>query len=129
MMTGPSGGVPAYAEARLPVWRQGNVFCEGTNSGAVREHRHEDIALSWEIIGDDGLVRLRIIGDEGLNSVDAIHHDVFGMAFQAECPFEDPQCGAIDWSLDVAGQKRPSLTNAGPSQGQVPATMTWPKMT
>ena len=121
----PSGGVPNYAKARLPVWRSGNVFMMGAYPG-----KNEDDSLqlsgkiTWRMTKRDATIRLEVSGLEHLTQIDSLHADCLGLAFQAECPFEDPQQGILTWRTDITGNTRNAQTRSGPFD--VGASCEWP---
>jgi hypothetical protein len=123
----PQGGVPAYAEARLPVWIAGNVFGPGTGPGRHGAQSPSfDGHLSLEVSQQDGRARVSWSGWEQVPPVARLEEDPLGFAFQAECPFEDPLGIPVDWDYDDSGLLRDDDTKPGPLAGSPDQQRSWP---
>lgn len=111
----PSGGVPAYAAAKLPVWIAGNVYTAG--SAPCRHDPDAAVStdpLTWTLTPRDGRMTLALHGSGDLPTSPTLAPDCLGSAFQPECPFEDPSGELVDWTTDVIGDARSGQTPPGP---------------
>ena len=122
----PRGGVPAYAEARLPVTIDGNAFAPGTHPG-----RHggsiQETDVSWSLNHSDASTTLTIAGLATLAQETTLANTALGFGFQSECPFDDPLGELIDWQAgDCCGHARDDVTAPGPFTLPDQASYTWP---
>lgn len=123
----PSGGVPAYAEAKLPNWIEGNAY-----AGACQPLPRETAAVAgtaapaWSIVVADGRAAVQLSAALPAVPTNTLTSTSLAPAFQPECSFDDPSGQPLDWSRDLNGHCRDSTTRCGPLDTPSTTIGSWP---
>ncbi|MBQ9321657.1 MAG: hypothetical protein IJ239_04800, partial [Eubacterium sp.] len=125
MFEGPCGmgadnPYPDRYYEHLPVWVEGNLYCNGAEScakeiGSLRDEREVSIGVEeredgWYLTGN----LYEQLPDAAVGAVRVISTKTLGMAFEPEEYYENPDGTPISFNTDYFGNRRAARTIPGP---------------